>query len=101
MQTSSTEDGEEKVHISVQCKHGFSLISGERDFSLKPACFEKACIAEGRRWLQMEGVLDPKRNGEIFEATVGAINAACANLPPMPLTTKAEAPPPLLMQERR
>ena len=60
------EEGEEKVHTYVQCKHGFALISGERDFSLKPACFKKTCVAEGKRWLQMEGVLDPKRNGETF-----------------------------------
>ena len=35
-------DGE-GIHVHVGCKHGFVLVSGERDDTLQPACFKEKC----------------------------------------------------------
>ena len=39
-------DGED-VHVHVQCEHGVALISGVRDVTLQPACYEAKCTEEG------------------------------------------------------
>ena len=51
--------GEEDVHVHVECKHGFALISGEHDASLRPACVEAGCKEEGESWLRSKGFLEP------------------------------------------
>ena len=45
--------------MHVECKHGFVLISGEHDTSLRPACVEAGCKEEGERWLRDKGLLKP------------------------------------------
>ena len=67
------------THVHVQCKHGFVLISGERDDSLQPVCYRSKCKVEGERWLRSAGLT--------HNQMVGAINSACADLPPMPHRT--------------
>ena len=64
------------THVHVQCKHGFVLISGLQDTSIKPVCYRKQCKVEGERWLRREGLTQ--------DQLVGAINSVCAVLPPLP-----------------
>ena len=39
---------DESIHVHVECKHGFALISGIRDVTLQPACFKKRMQATRR-----------------------------------------------------
>ena len=55
----SIDEGDEMVHVHVQCAHGFALISGIRDGTLKPACFLTECREEGESWLRSQGLVDP------------------------------------------
>ena len=57
--TSSINEGEEMVHVHVQCTHGFVLISGMRDATLQPACGLTKCMKEGKSWLRSQGLIDP------------------------------------------
>ena len=38
---------DESIHVHVECKHGFALISGIRDDTLQPACFTEKCKQQG------------------------------------------------------
>ena len=49
----------EEVHVHVECQHGFALITGEQDASLRPACVEAGCKEEGERWLRDKGLMPP------------------------------------------
>ena len=57
--TSSINEGEEMVHVHVQCTHGFVLISGMRDDTLQPACDLAKFRREGKSWLRSQGLIDP------------------------------------------
>ena len=57
--SSSIDKGNEMVHVHVQCAHGFTLISGIRDDTLRPACFLTECKEEGESWLRSQGLVDP------------------------------------------
>ena len=48
---------EESIHVHVECKHGFALISGICDATLQPACFEEKFKKQGDRWLQRQGLM--------------------------------------------
>ena len=48
---------EESIHVHVECKHDFSLISGIRDDTLQPACFKEKCKKQGEMWLQSQGLM--------------------------------------------
>ena len=56
---------ETRTHVHVQCKHGFVLISGERDDTLKPVCYNSECKAEGERWLRGAGLTQSQMVGAI------------------------------------
>ena len=49
--TGKALDGE-SVHVHVECRHGFVLISGERDETLQPVCYRKQCKEQGTSWLE-------------------------------------------------
>ena len=53
-QEGDTELEPEEVHVHVECKHGFALISGTRDDTLQPACYKEKCKEDGERWLKSE-----------------------------------------------
>ena len=73
--------GREGPHVHVQCEHGYVLISGTQDVNLQPECSKAECKAEGTQWLISQHLLPgPKEDVRL----VGAINAACVNLPAMP-----------------
>ena len=71
------------THVHVQCQHGFVLISGLQDASIKPVCHRKQCKVEAERWLRSEGLT----HGQL----VGAINSVCTGLPPLPDATQEQA----------
>ena len=48
---------DESIHVHVECKHGFALISGIRDDTLQPACFKENCRKQGEIWLQSQGLM--------------------------------------------
>ena len=56
-QEGNTEKGPEEVHVHTECKHGFALISGTRDDTLRPACYEENCKEDGEKWLRSEGLV--------------------------------------------
>ena len=56
-------DSEENVHVHFQCKHGTVLISGLRDCTFQPICYNAKCIENGRSWLEDEGLVDPLQRG--------------------------------------
>ena len=56
-QEGDTELEPEEVHVHVECKHGFALISGTRDGTLQPACYKEKCREDGERWLKNEGLV--------------------------------------------
>ena len=62
-QEGDTEMEPEETHIHVECKHGFALISGTRDDTLQPACYEKKCKEDGERWLKSEGLVAQSNAG--------------------------------------
>ena len=48
----ATEKVTREANIHAECKHGFVLISGERDDTLQPGCSEVK--EEGESWLRSE-----------------------------------------------
>ena len=48
------------MHVHVECKHGFALVSGMRDDTLQPACHRDKCKEDGEKWLRSEGLLSEK-----------------------------------------
>lgn len=59
---------DESIHVHVECKHGFALISGIRDDTLQPACFEEKCKKQGERWLQSQGLMASDEVGSVGAA---------------------------------
>ena len=68
---SSLTEGEESIHVHVQCELGFVLISGERDDSLQPACFDLRCKKQGESWMRKHD--PPLQDGTAFQTKVTSV----------------------------
>ena len=55
------------THVYVECEHGFVLISGMKDETLKPICSKVKCKAEGERWLRSQNLLPEPSTALFFE----------------------------------
>ena len=52
------------VSVHVECKHGFALIRGMQDDTLKPACTRARCKEDGEHWLKREGLIAHAQEAE-------------------------------------
>ena len=48
----------------MECKHGFVLIRGTQDDTIKPACTRARCKENGCHWLKSEGLTSHVREAE-------------------------------------
>ena len=97
-QEGNTEKGPSEVHVHVECKHGFALVSGMRDDTLQPACYEEKCKEDGERWLRSEGLVGqlhekPRTVQLQHKAEEGTSKEAADKKAVAPTRTAAWAPP--------